>query len=50
MQNKICISMPCYTVAVFIAMGRLQVVDAGVMAVQLQATKNAKYKCRLRVY
>ena len=50
MQNKICIAMLLYTVAVFIAMGGLQVVGAGAMAVQLQATKNATYKCRLNDY
>ena len=32
---------------VFIAMGGLQVVGVGAMAVQLEATENATYKCRL---
>ena len=37
--------MHCTTV--FIAMGGLQVVGAGAIAVQLQASKNATYRCRL---
>ena len=33
--------------SVFIAMGGLQVVGIGALAVELQASKNATYRCRL---
>ena len=34
-------------IAVFFAMGGLQVVGVGAIAVQLEATKDATYRCRL---
>ena len=37
----------CIAIAVFFAMGGLQVVGVGAIAVQLGATKDATYRCRL---
>ena len=37
----------CIATAVFFAMGGLQVVGVGAIAVQLDATKSATYRCRL---
>lgn len=34
-------------IAVFFAMGGLQVVGVGAIAVRLEATKDATYRCRL---
>ena len=33
-------------IAVFFAMGGLQVAGVGAIAIELQATKNATYRCR----
>ena len=48
-QNVNCIHITAVTTttAVFFAMGGLQVVGAGEIAVQLEASKNATYRCRL---